>query len=123
MRCRFLNDATTIGLTETPLQSRQLDSVRLPLIYLITLPGESPMTTIGIFEAKNRLSELVARAARGEEIVITRRGEQVARLMAPVAPNAQGQARTLAERIRRSRAGQILGGTVSIRELIDEGRR
>ena len=81
------------------------------------------MTTIGIFEAKNRLSELVARAARGEEIVITRRGEQVARLMAPVAPNAQGQVRALAERIRRSRAGQTLGGTVSIRELIDEGRR
>ena len=81
------------------------------------------MTSIGIFEAKNRLSELVARAARGEEIVITRRGEQVARLMAPVAPNAQGQASALAERIRRSRAGQTLGGTVSIRELIDEGRR
>ena len=37
------------------------------------------MTSVGIFEAKNRLSELVARAARGEEIVITRRGEQVAR--------------------------------------------
>ena len=29
------------------------------------------MTTVGIFEAKNRLSELVERAARGEEIVIT----------------------------------------------------
>ena len=81
------------------------------------------MTTIGIFEAKNRLSELVARAAGGEEIVITRRGEQVARLMAPVAPDAQGQVRALAERIRRSRAGQTLGGAVCIRELIDEGRR
>ena len=41
------------------------------------------MTTVGIFEAKNRLSELVERALRGEEIVITRRGEQVARLMPP----------------------------------------
>ena len=81
------------------------------------------MTSVGIFEAKNRLSELVARAARGEEIVITRRGEQVARLMAPVAPNAQGQARALAERIRRSRAGQTLGGEGSIRTMIDEGRR
>lgn len=81
------------------------------------------MTRIGIFEAKNRLFELVARAARGEEIVITRRGAQVARLMAPEAPNAQGQASALAERIRRSRAGQTLGGTVSIRELIDDGRR
>ena len=81
------------------------------------------MTTVGIFEAKNRLSELVERAARGEEIVITRRGEQVARLMPPATPNAQGQARALAERIRRSRAQHALGGGVSIRELIDEGRR
>lgn len=81
------------------------------------------MTTVGIFEAKNRLSELVERAARGEEIVITRRGEQVARLMPPRVPDAPGQARALAERIRRSRAGQALGEGVSIRELIEEGRR
>ena len=81
------------------------------------------MTTVGIFEAKNRLSELVERAARGEEIVITRRGERVARLMPPQAPDALGQARSLAVRIRESRAGQTLGGGVAIRDLIEEGRR
>jgi prevent-host-death family protein len=81
------------------------------------------MTTVGIFEAKNRLSELVDRAARGEEIVITRRGEQVARLMPPHAPDAAGQARTLAARIRRSRAGQPLGEGASVRDMIEEGRR
>lgn len=81
------------------------------------------MTTVGIFEAKNRLSELVERAARGEEIVITRRGQQIARLMPPEAPDAQGQARSLAARIRNSRAGQPLGGEVSIRDMIEEGRR
>ena len=81
------------------------------------------MTTVGNFEAKNRLSELVERAARGEEIVITRRGEQVARLMPPEPPDAPGQARALAERIRSSRARHALGEGVTIRELIDEGRR
>lgn len=81
------------------------------------------MITIGIFEAKNRLSELIDRAARGEEIVITRRGEQVARLLPPQTPDAARSARTLAERIRRSRANALLGEGVSIRELIDEGRR
>ena len=81
------------------------------------------MTTVGIFEAKNRLSELVERAARGEEIVITRRGEQVARLMPPLALDTLGQARTLAARIRKSRTGQGMGGGVSIRDLIEEGRR
>ena len=81
------------------------------------------MATVGIFEAKNRLSELVERAARGEEIVITRRGEQVARLLPPRAPDALGQAQTLATRIRRSRAGQPPSDGTSIRDMIDEGRR
>jgi prevent-host-death family protein len=81
------------------------------------------MTTVGIFEAKNRLSELVERAARGEEIVITRRGEQVARLMPPQSPDAPAQARSLAARIRKSRSSQVLGAGVSIREMIEEGRR
>lgn len=81
------------------------------------------MTSVGIFEAKNRLSELVERAARGEEIVITRRGEQVARLMPPETPNAQARTRALAERIRHTRAVHALGPGASIRELIEEGRR
>ena len=82
------------------------------------------MTTIvGIFEAKNRLSELVELAARGEEIVITRRGQQVARLMPPQVPDSLGQARELAARIRRSRAGRNLGDGTTIQDLIQEGRR
>lgn len=81
------------------------------------------MTNVGIFEAKNRLSELVERAARGEEIVITRRGEQVARLMPPRTPDACGQARILTTRIRQSRIGQGTGGEISIRDMIEEGRR
>jgi len=97
------------------------------------------MTTVGIFEAKNRLSELVERAARGEEIVITRRGEHVARLMPPRVPDALGQAHALASRIRHSRSGQVQrrvdgevqvgvpgqlpGNGTSIREMIEEGRR
>jgi len=81
------------------------------------------MTTVGIFEAKNRLSELVERAARGEEIVITRRGEPVARLVPPRAPDALGQAQALVARIRRSRAHQPTGDGASIRDMIEEGRR
>ena len=81
------------------------------------------MTTVGLFEAKNRLSELVERAARGEEIVITRRGVSVARLLPPEISDARVQARTLAERIRRTRVGHDLGDAVSIRELVEEGRR
>ena len=81
------------------------------------------MTTVGIFEAKNRLSELVERAAGGEEIVITRRGAEVARLMPPRIADAMGQAHALATRIRRSRGGQPPGNGTSIRDMIEEGRR
>ena len=81
------------------------------------------MTTVGISKARNRLSDLVDRAARGEEIVITRRGEHVARLMPLQAPDALGQAGMLAARIRQSRAGQAVGGGASIRDMTEEGRR
>ncbi|TIT80367.1 MAG: type II toxin-antitoxin system Phd/YefM family antitoxin [Mesorhizobium sp.] len=40
---------------------------------------------VPITEARTKLSELVRRANAGEEIVITRRGEAVARLLPPTA--------------------------------------
>ena len=36
------------------------------------------MTTIGAFEAKTHLAELLVRVEHGEEILITRRGRPVA---------------------------------------------
>ena len=36
--------------------------------------------TIGLFEAKTHLSELVARAEQGEEVIITRNARPVAQL-------------------------------------------
>jgi prevent-host-death family protein len=39
-------------------------------------------TTVNIHEAKTHLSRLVARAAAGEEIVIAKAGEPMARLVA-----------------------------------------
>jgi prevent-host-death family protein len=55
---------------------------------------------IGAFEAKNTLGSLLDRVERGEEVVITRHGKPVARLV----PNTGGidrlQARTALDRIR-----------------------
>ena len=45
------------------------------------------MRTVGTFEAKTHLSNLLEQVERGEEIIITRRGEAVARLM----PSARRQ--------------------------------
>jgi len=58
------------------------------------------MSEVGSFEAKNTFSALLDRAEHGEEIVITRRGRAVAKLV-PF-QNAPGteQARLAAQRIR-----------------------
>jgi prevent-host-death family protein len=61
---------------------------------------KSTIREVGAFEAKNTLGSLLDRVERGEEIVITRHGKPVARLV----PNAErvdrNQARAAFERIR-----------------------
>jgi prevent-host-death family protein len=46
------------------------------------------MTEVGIEEAKTTLSRLVERARAGEEVIITRRGEPVARLVPASGPSS-----------------------------------
>jgi prevent-host-death family protein len=80
------------------------------------------MAEIGAFEAKNTFGDLLDRVERGEEIIITRRGKPVARL-APLGENFDRRAALEAvARIRERRKGVTLGG-ISVRELIDEGRK
>ena len=75
---------------------------------------------VGIFDAKTRLSELVQHVASShEDVLITRRGRPVARLV-PVDQEPaveHGLARLMAARAAST------PGTDSLRELIDEGRR
>jgi prevent-host-death family protein len=59
------------------------------------------MDEIGLFEAKNKLSELVDRAERGEEVVITRRGKPVAKLVPISAVRDREKARQAVEGIRK----------------------
>lgn len=80
------------------------------------------MTRVGIFEAKNRLSELIERAGKGEEITITKRGEVVARIVPPDSAGAREQAIQAVAELRKARKGVRLDG-LSIRELVEEGRR
>lgn len=79
---------------------------------------------IGAFEAKNRLGSLLDRVEAGEEIVITRHGRPVARLV-PNAPNAERErARAAAERIRARARAQALGpfNWEEMKAYRDEGR-
>lgn len=57
------------------------------------------MQEIGAFEAKNTLGALLDRVLEGEEIVITRHGKPVARLV-PNASVDRSAAQAAAERIR-----------------------
>jgi len=54
-----------------------------PAAIIITMSKHS------IAETKNKITELIARAERGEEIVITRHGREVAKIVAVDAPAKQ----------------------------------
>jgi prevent-host-death family protein len=80
------------------------------------------MYEIGAFEAKNKLSALLERVERGEEILITRRGKPVAKLVPAVSPPNRIAALEAADRILERSRSATLGG-LSIKELVAEGRR
>lgn len=80
------------------------------------------MESVGAYEAKTHLPQLLDRVARGEEICITRNGRPVARLVPEVSsPTPDIQAAI--NEIKEFRKGRTLGGVATIRELIEEGRR
>lgn len=79
------------------------------------------MKTYGAFEAKNRLSELLARVERGEEIVITRHGHAVARLV-PATEFDREAAQSAIDQIKELRSQQTLGD-VDLKVLVSAGRR
>ena len=80
------------------------------------------MTKIALFEAKNRLSELIDRVQSGEVFVITRRGRVVARLTNSQDPDQSNRAKIAIANLRESRAGVSLG-KLNKRDLIANGRR
>ncbi|MSQ72797.1 MAG: type II toxin-antitoxin system prevent-host-death family antitoxin [Betaproteobacteria bacterium] len=81
------------------------------------------MERIGIFDARARLSELVGRVEAGEEVVLTRRGKPVVRL---VRAEQDDRAKTRAAAVRRIRALSkkldLRVGTAELRKAIATGR-
>jgi prevent-host-death family protein len=77
------------------------------------------MKTVGLFEAKQKLSELVERASDGEQIGITRRGK-LAAMIVPARNKVSvkdvfADIEEIRKRVNRSKP-------FSIKELIEEGR-
>jgi prevent-host-death family protein len=67
------------------------------------------MTEVGAFEAKNKLSALLDRVEQGEEIIITRHGRAVARLVPTSGGVDRSQAEAALQRMRQRAAQAGLG--------------
>lgn len=84
---------------------------------------------VSVFDARNRFSELIEAAERGEEVIVTKRGRPVVRLT-PVNETELRTSQTLAALARADRIAdaveESMGRPFSHDELIaarDEGRR
>lgn len=83
------------------------------------------MITVGSFEAKTKLAELLDKVEDGEVVTITRRGVPVARLVSAKSEESARHMRKVVDDIKRSRVGRgkPAGPGTTIAELIKAGRR
>jgi len=79
------------------------------------------MKTVGAYDAKTHLPKLLKLVARGEKITITKHGVPVA-VLQPADASRNTSVREAIEQLKQFRSGRDLG-TLSIREMIEEGRR
>ena len=79
------------------------------------------MRVVGTFEAKKTWSKLLNQVERGEEIVITRRGKAVAKLVrAEPGFDREKAKRAVAGLLEASKGVKLRG--LKIKDLINEGR-
>jgi prevent-host-death family protein len=79
------------------------------------------MRKVGLFEAKQKLSELVERVLRGERIGITRRGKLAVEIV-PVKKAEVDLKEVFASMERIRKRAKPLPRGVTIKDLIEEGR-
>jgi len=79
------------------------------------------MITVGAFEAKTHLSALLDRVAAGEEVIITKHGRAVARLVKAELAE-RGEVDDAIGKLKALRKGATLGGE-GWKALRDLGRR
>ncbi len=81
-------------------------------------------SSIGSYEAKTHLPQLLERVAKGERITIMKRGVPMAVLVPPESVKSRPTAKEAVEAMKQFRENApTLGGGVTIREMIEEGRR
>jgi prevent-host-death family protein len=80
------------------------------------------MVSVGAFEAKTHLSDLLDRVARGEKITITRHGVPAALLIPVEEKEVKRTHREIVEGMRALRK-RVKPGKMSVRDMVKEGRR
>jgi prevent-host-death family protein len=80
------------------------------------------METVGSFEAKTHLSALLDRVSKGERIAITKHGVRIA-LLVPVDAVPERDRNAVIDELKAFGRGRTLPKGVTIRDLIEEGRR
>ena len=80
------------------------------------------MASVGAFEAKTHLSDLLDRVARGEKITITRHGVPAALLVPIEEKEAKLTHQEIVEGMRALRK-RVKPGKMSVRDMVKEGRR
>jgi antitoxin (DNA-binding transcriptional repressor) of toxin-antitoxin stability system len=81
------------------------------------------MTTVGSYQAKTHLPELLERVEQGESIVITRRGTPVALLTQPPRQVTRDVGQVVEDMLAYRDRQKRTTGKLTIREMIEEGRR
>jgi prevent-host-death family protein len=86
--------------------------------------GKQPARKVGVFDARENLPRLLDQAERGEPVVITSHGDTVARIE-PISDDEERRQRrdAVAALLRWMDENRGRFDDLSIRELIDEGRR
>lgn len=79
------------------------------------------METVGAYEAKTHLPKLLERVLKGERITITKHGVPVA-VLQPPDPTKKVDTKSVILEMRKFCDTHSLGG-ISIRDMIEEGRR
>ncbi len=79
------------------------------------------MKSVGAYEAKTHLSQLLEQVAKGERVTIEKHGVPIAVMQSANPASRQTTGETV-EALRAFRKGRRLKGH-SLREMIEEGRR
>jgi prevent-host-death family protein len=90
-------------------------------LQLVFDDEEAQMETVGTFEAKTHLTQLLNRVAKGEKITISKRGVPVA-ILQPADSSKRMTVRDVIDQLKQFRRDHRLDG-LFIHDMIEEGRR